>query len=372
MVDIGSVRKDMQVIGADGTQVGVVDDIENGRIKLTKRDSADGHHHYLDVSDIDHVDSHVHLRSGVHVPGAFASGHDTTHSTSGTVAAAGATVAGAAAAAAHGVANAGHRAADAVRDTLDGDHNDGRTPFTRDSDGDGTPNAFDTRDHGRTHTTGTTHSASPTHTNYGATHTNHVERDRGFNWIPWVLAGVGALALILLLRSCADDNRTTTAATTTAATAPATTTTTTTTTERVTLPGGGTIDVRPNTLTYDLNRFLLSNEAAPRTFTFDKLNFDTGKATIRAEDRDTITAVTSILKAYPNVKVDVVGFTDASGDRATNERLSVQRANSVRAALLENGIAANRVTARGGGVADNAAGGAQQSARRTDLVVTAR
>lgn len=335
MVDIGSIRKHMQVIGSDGTQVGVVDNVEDGRIKLTRRDSPDGQHHYLNVSDIDRVDDNVHLRAGV-----TGLGHDT-----------------------HGTTGAGYAAAAGAAGVGAGMAADGRTPLTRDSDRDGTPDAFDTRD-ARDHTT-------TTHTTHGATHTTHVDRDRGFNWVPWVLAGVGALALLLLLRSCADDTSTTTV-TTDNVPAATSTTTTTTTTERVSLPGGGTIEVRPNTLTYDLNRFLQGNEAAPRTFTFDKLNFDTGSANIRAEDRDTIASLTSILKAYPNVKVDIVGFTDAQGDSATNERLSVQRAAAVKAALLEGGIAANRVNSRGGGVADNAAGGAQQSARRTDLVVTAR
>jgi hypothetical protein len=50
----------MEVIGADGTHVGTVDQIEEKRIKLTKRDSGEGshkgHHHFVPlglVADID-------------------------------------------------------------------------------------------------------------------------------------------------------------------------------------------------------------------------------------------------------------------------------------------------------------------------------
>ena len=45
------LREHMEVIGADGVHVGTIDAIEGERIKLTKRDSAEGshqgHHHYL-------------------------------------------------------------------------------------------------------------------------------------------------------------------------------------------------------------------------------------------------------------------------------------------------------------------------------------
>jgi len=36
------------VIGADGVKVGTVDHVQDGRIKLTKMDSNDGKHHYID------------------------------------------------------------------------------------------------------------------------------------------------------------------------------------------------------------------------------------------------------------------------------------------------------------------------------------
>ena len=51
MAGIDDVKEGMEVIGADGVHVGTVDRIEDGRIKLTKKDSGqgshEGHHHYL-------------------------------------------------------------------------------------------------------------------------------------------------------------------------------------------------------------------------------------------------------------------------------------------------------------------------------------
>ncbi len=47
------VKQHMQVIGADGVHIGTVDRVENGKIKLTKADSGEGHHkghhHFIDL-----------------------------------------------------------------------------------------------------------------------------------------------------------------------------------------------------------------------------------------------------------------------------------------------------------------------------------
>ena len=66
MTPSSQIREHMSVYGSDGALVGVVDRVEDGgRIKLTKADSADGQHHFIDSEWIDRVDDHVHLnRSG--------------------------------------------------------------------------------------------------------------------------------------------------------------------------------------------------------------------------------------------------------------------------------------------------------------------
>ena len=56
MADLSSIQPGAEIIGADGVHVGTVDHINGDRIKLTKMDSADGHHHYIDaglVADIE-------------------------------------------------------------------------------------------------------------------------------------------------------------------------------------------------------------------------------------------------------------------------------------------------------------------------------
>ena len=60
MSALSKVKEHMEVIGADGVHVGTVDKVEGNRIKLTKKDSGEGHHkghhHFIDgglVADIE-------------------------------------------------------------------------------------------------------------------------------------------------------------------------------------------------------------------------------------------------------------------------------------------------------------------------------
>ena len=53
---IGQVREHMTVVGPDGETCGRVDSVEGGQIKLTRHDSADGQHHYLDPAQIEAVE----------------------------------------------------------------------------------------------------------------------------------------------------------------------------------------------------------------------------------------------------------------------------------------------------------------------------
>jgi hypothetical protein len=54
------VKEHMEVIGADGVHIGTVDRVENGRIKLTRADSGEGHHkghhHFIDLGLVAEVE----------------------------------------------------------------------------------------------------------------------------------------------------------------------------------------------------------------------------------------------------------------------------------------------------------------------------
>jgi hypothetical protein len=57
MADLSLIKPNAEVIGADGVHVGTVDHIDGRRIKLTRKDSVDEHHHWIDsglIADIEH------------------------------------------------------------------------------------------------------------------------------------------------------------------------------------------------------------------------------------------------------------------------------------------------------------------------------
>lgn len=59
---VGAIQERMDVIASCGSKVGVVDHVEGAALKLTRRDSADGQHHFVPLSDVAKVDEHVHLK----------------------------------------------------------------------------------------------------------------------------------------------------------------------------------------------------------------------------------------------------------------------------------------------------------------------
>jgi hypothetical protein len=59
--DISNVKPHMPVIASCGTQIGKVDHLQDGAIKLTRNDSPDGMHHFIPTGWVARVDEHVHL-----------------------------------------------------------------------------------------------------------------------------------------------------------------------------------------------------------------------------------------------------------------------------------------------------------------------
>ena len=122
--------------------------------------------------------------------------------------------------------------------------------------------------------------------------------------------------------------------------------------------------------------FIQGSEAAgtERWFDFDRLTFDTNSASLRPESEEQLQNIASILKAYPNVRVKIGGYTDNTGDPEANLRLSQARANSVTAELMRLGISSNRLEAEGYGsqhpVADNSTEEGRARNRRISIRVT--
>jgi outer membrane protein OmpA-like peptidoglycan-associated protein len=72
-------------------------------------------------------------------------------------------------------------------------------------------------------------------------------------------------------------------------------------------------------------------------FDFDNLTFETGSASITKESQAQINNIAAILNAFPQAKFKVGGYTDKTGDAATNKKLSQQRADAVVAAIRAAG-----------------------------------
>jgi outer membrane protein OmpA-like peptidoglycan-associated protein len=77
------------------------------------------------------------------------------------------------------------------------------------------------------------------------------------------------------------------------------------------------------------------------------VNFELGKAVLLPISRDILEEVARSLVANPQVRVEVAGHTDSTGSRALNERLSLARAESVKAFLIENGVNAGQLEVQG-------------------------
>ena len=109
-------------------------------------------------------------------------------------------------------------------------------------------------------------------------------------------------------------------------------------------------------------------------FTFDRLEFETGSATLKASSQEQLKNVAEILKAYPKVALKIGGYTDNVGDPAANLALSRKRAENTVAELVKLGVAAGRLEAEGYGdkhpVADNSTEEGRQKNRRIDMRVT--
>ena len=77
--------------------------------------------------------------------------------------------------------------------------------------------------------------------------------------------------------------------------------------------------------------------------------FDVNKATIKPQSATVLNQIVDVLNQYKNAKFSIEGYTDISGKRDKNQKLSEDRAYSVKAYLIEKGIDEGRLTAKGFG-----------------------
>jgi outer membrane protein OmpA-like peptidoglycan-associated protein len=102
--------------------------------------------------------------------------------------------------------------------------------------------------------------------------------------------------------------------------------------------------------------------------------FDTGQYSLRPGAREKLAKVAGIIMSHPGLRIEVEGHTDSVGGDEYNMRLSENRASSVRSYLVQQGISADNIAAKGFGktvpVAANTTSAGRQMNRRVELVVS--
>jgi outer membrane protein OmpA-like peptidoglycan-associated protein len=108
----------------------------------------------------------------------------------------------------------------------------------------------------------------------------------------------------------------------------------------------------------------------------EDLLFNLNSDVLRAQAAEQLASIGDILAKYPQNRIEVKGFTDATGKPAYNEALSLRRAEAVRKVLVERGVKEAQVLAIGMGqtnpVASNATPDGRAKNRRVELHIAAK
>ena len=79
------------------------------------------------------------------------------------------------------------------------------------------------------------------------------------------------------------------------------------------------------------------------------VNFETGRSVLTAASYAVLDQVAASLVANPEIRIEIAGYTDSTGSRPMNLRLSMGRAAAVRAYLARRGVSPLRMRAQGYG-----------------------
>jgi outer membrane protein OmpA-like peptidoglycan-associated protein len=145
---------------------------------------------------------------------------------------------------------------------------------------------------------------------------------------------------------------------------------------KITLPCGTVLSVQEGLFTYNVANFMMkgSDSELPKQFIFDHLNFDSATTRLTPESNQTVNDLIAIMKCFPNMNVQLEGHTDSTGDADANKKLSVDRAEAVKAMMVAGGVDGSRINTAGWGqekpIASNDTEEGKARNRRTELIVT--
>jgi len=102
--------------------------------------------------------------------------------------------------------------------------------------------------------------------------------------------------------------------------------------------------------------------------------FNSSKAHLKSGGMHNVRKLSAFLEEYPKYRVLIEGYTDSTGNEESNQMLSEQRADAVKTALIDTGIASDRILTRGYGkefpVARNNNASNRQQNRRVEIVLS--
>ena len=108
--------------------------------------------------------------------------------------------------------------------------------------------------------------------------------------------------------------------------------------------------------------------------TLSNILFPLNKATMKPGADATINKVADFLNEYPGREITIEGFTDSTGSDDYNQKLSERRAAAVKTALVNEGVAPNRITTQGMGearpIASNDSAAGRQQNRRVEILIS--
>jgi outer membrane protein OmpA-like peptidoglycan-associated protein len=109
----------------------------------------------------------------------------------------------------------------------------------------------------------------------------------------------------------------------------------------------------------------------PKVYTLDNVFFDTGKSVLKPESFKELNELVDYMISKKSLKVEIAGHTDNVGNKDANQKLSQDRANSVKSYLVKKGVDAGRIIAKGYGdsqpIAENTTDEGKQKNRRTEV-----
>jgi outer membrane protein OmpA-like peptidoglycan-associated protein len=104
------------------------------------------------------------------------------------------------------------------------------------------------------------------------------------------------------------------------------------------------------------------------------ITFKTGKSSVKQDANDRLKQMANILKKYPENRITIFGHTDSTGSASVNNRLSMQRADTVKEILVAQGVSKSSILTKGVGskdpIASNNNNEGRAENRRVELAIT--